>query len=60
MQKKFFLIHRRNELRAEKILQKRLFKNPKVEIIWNSVVQEIKGNDNPKKVTGLKIKNIIS
>jgi len=57
--KKVFLIHRRNELRAEKILQKRLFKNPKVEIIWNSVVQEIKGNDNPKKVTGLKIKNII-
>ena len=57
--KKVFLIHRRNQLRAEKILQTRLFKNPKVEIIWDSVVQNIKGNDNPKKVTGLEIKNII-
>jgi len=57
--KKVFLIHRRNQLRAEKILQTRLFKNPKIEIIWDSVIQNIKGNDNPKKVTGLEIKNII-
>jgi len=56
--KKVFLIHRRNQLRAEKILQKRLFKNSKIKIIWDSVVQEIKGNDNPKKVTGIKIKNL--
>ena len=55
--KKVFLIHRRNKLRAEKILQERLFKNKKIEIIWDSVVEEIHGNENPKKVIGISIKN---
>ena len=55
--KKVFLIHRRDKLRAEKILQERLFKNKKIEIIWDSVVEEIHGNENPKKVVGISIKN---
>jgi len=52
------LIHRRNELRAEKMLQKKLTENKKIEIIWDSVVEEVIGNDNPKNVRGLKIKNL--
>ncbi len=51
------LIHRRNELRAEKMLQEKLKSNKKIEIIWNSVVEEVLGEDNPKVVNGLKIKN---
>ncbi len=52
------LIHRRNELRAEKMLQKKLRENEKIEIIWDSVVEEVIGDDNPKNVKGLKIKNV--
>ncbi len=52
------LIHRRNELRAEKMLQKKLMENKKIEIIWDSVVEEVIGDDNPKNVKGLKIKNV--
>ena len=52
------LIHRRNELRAEKMLQKKLMDNKKIEIIWDSVVEEVVGDDNPKNVKGLKIKNV--
>jgi len=52
------LIHRRNELRAEKMLQEKLIKHKKIEIIWDSVVEEVVGDDNPKNVKGLKIKNI--
>ena len=52
------LIHRRNELRAEKMLQKKLLENKKIEIIWDSVVEEVIGDDNPKNVKGLKIKNV--
>jgi len=52
------LIHRRNELRAEKMLQKKLKENPKIEIIWNSVLEEVMGDKDPKGVTGIKIKNI--
>ena len=55
--KKVLLIHRRNKLRAEKIQQERLFKNKKIEIIWDSVVEKIHGNENPKKVTGISINN---
>ena len=55
--KKVFLIHRRDKLRAEKILQERLFKNKKIEVIWDSVVEEIHGNKNPKKVKGISINN---
>ena len=52
------LIHRRNTLRAEKMLQKKLMENKKIEIIWDSVVEEIIGDNEPKNVKGLKIKNI--
>jgi len=52
------LIHRRNELRAEKMLQKKLMENKKIEIIWDSVLEEVMGDKDPKGVTGIKIKNI--
>jgi thioredoxin reductase (NADPH) len=52
------LIHRRNELRAEKMLQEKFINNKKIEIIWDSVVEEVVGEDNPKNVKGLKIKNV--
>ena len=55
--KKVLLIHRRDKLRAEKILQDRLFKNPKIEVVWDSNTKEIYGNENPKKVTGISIIN---
>ena len=52
------LIHRRDSLRAEKLLQKKLMENKKIEIIWDSVVEEVIGDEDPKNVKGLKIKNI--
>ena len=52
------LIHRRDKVRAEKMLQKKLMDNKKIEIIWDSVVEEIVGDENPKNVKGLKIKNV--
>lgn len=55
-----FLIHRRNSLRAEKIQQTRLMKNPKVTIIWNSVVEDILAESNPLSVTGLTLKNTLT
>ena len=51
------LIHRRNELRAEKMLQEKLKANKKIEIIWDSVVDEVLGTNEPKSVNGIKIKN---
>ena len=52
------LIHRRDSLRAEKLLQKKLMENKKIEIIWDSVVEEVIGDNEPKNVKGLKIKNL--
>jgi thioredoxin reductase (NADPH) len=52
------LIHRRNELRAEKMLQEKLKANKKIEIIWDSVVEEVLGEKDPKGVNGIKIKNV--
>jgi thioredoxin reductase (NADPH) len=52
------LIHRRNELRAEKMLQEKLKANKKIEIIWDSVVNEVLGDKEPKGVNGIKIKNV--
>jgi len=52
------LIHRRDSLRAEKMLQKKLMENKKIEIIWDSVVEEVIGENEPKNVKGLKIKNV--
>jgi len=54
------LIHRRNALRAEKILQERLFRNPKIGIIWDSVVEEILGVAEPPEVTGVRLRNVHS
>jgi len=54
------LIHRRNKLRAEKMLQEKLRTNKKIEIIWDSVVEEVVGNQKPKSVNGVKIKNVKS
>jgi len=52
------LIHRRDKLRAEKLLQKKLMDNKKIEIIWDTVVEDVLGDKNPKNVKGLKIKNV--
>jgi len=52
------LVHRRDTLRAEKILQERLFRNPKVEVIWDSVLDEVVGEDNPPTVTGARLRNV--
>ena len=52
------LIHRRNELRAEKMLQAKLKANKKIEIIWDSVVEDVIGEKKPKSVKAIKIKNV--
>ena len=52
------LIHRRDKLRAEKMLQEKMMANKKIEIIWDSVVDEVLGSDNPKGVNSIKIKNV--
>jgi thioredoxin reductase (NADPH) len=54
------LIHRRRELKAERILQDRLFNHPKVKIIWDSAVDEICGDQNPPGVTHLKLRNVVT
>ena len=54
---KVYLIHRRDELRAEKILQDRLFKNEKVECVWDSELKEIVGDEDPLNVKSINIKN---
>lgn len=51
------LVHRRDTLRAEKILQQRMFDNPKVEILWDTTLEEILGDDQPLGVTGVRLKN---
>jgi len=55
---KVTLIHRRDELRAEKILQKRLMDHPKIETIWDSVVEEVLGEEDPLGVTGIRLRNV--
>ena len=55
---KVFLIHRRNELKAEKMLQQKLVNNKKIEIIWDTVLEKINGTENPKNLESLTIKNI--
>ena len=52
------LVHRRDSFRAEKIMQDRLFKNPKIEVVWNTALEEIVGASNPKSVTGVRLKNV--
>jgi thioredoxin reductase (NADPH) len=55
---KVTLVHRRDSLRAEKILQDRLFKHPKIEVVWNSALDDIRGHENPLKVTHARLKNL--
>lgn len=55
---KVTLVHRRDELRSEKILQQRLLANEKVEIMWDSVLEEVIGTEEPLSVTGAKLKNV--
>ncbi|AGJ99428.1 Thioredoxin reductase [Wolbachia endosymbiont of Drosophila simulans wNo] len=55
--KEVILIYRRDKLRAEKVMQDRLFKNDKIKVIWNHTVEQILGEENPKKVTGITIKS---
>ena len=55
---KVHLIHRRDELRAEKMLQEKLKANKKIKIIWDSVVEEVTGTTEPKGVNGIKVKNV--
>jgi thioredoxin reductase (NADPH) len=53
---KLYIIHRRHELRAQKILQKRVFENPKIEMIWDTVIDEVVGE--ARGMTGLRLKNV--
>jgi thioredoxin reductase (NADPH) len=55
---KVTVVHRRDSFRAEKILQARLFKNPKVEVVWNSVLEEVLGTGDPKTVHGAVLRNV--
>jgi len=55
---KVTVVHRRDAFRAEKILQDRLFKNPKIEVIWGTVLEDVIGGDKPLKVSGVRLKNV--
>ena len=57
--KKVYVVHRGDKFKAEKILQDRLFKNPKIEVIWNAALDEVLGSENPKSVTGARLKNTV-
>jgi thioredoxin reductase (NADPH) len=57
---KVTVVHRRDAFRAERILQERLFKHPKIAVIWNSVVEEVRGTEAPRKVTTLALRNVRS
>ena len=59
MASKVYLVHRRDKLRAEKILQDRLFANDKIECVWNSEIAEIVGEEKPLNVNGVKLKSTI-
>ena len=58
--KKVYVVHRRDSFKSEKILQDRLFKNPKIEVIWNHALEEVIGDENPKTVTAARLKNTIN
>ena len=55
--KRVTVVHRRDHFRAEKILQDRLFKNPKVEVVWNTTLDAVLGSEKPKSVTGVRLKD---
>jgi thioredoxin reductase (NADPH) len=52
------VVHRRDGFRAERILQDRLFKNPKIEVVWDTVLEEVLGTDEPRSVTGARLRNV--
>src|ERR1700728_2195176 len=52
------IVHRRDHFRAERILRERLFKHPKIRVVWDSAIDEICGTENPGKVTHLRLKNV--
>ncbi|HLT76657.1 MAG TPA: thioredoxin-disulfide reductase [Ferrovibrio sp.] len=52
------VVHRRDSFRAEKILQERLFANPKIKVVWDHVIDEILGDEEPRGVTGVRLKNV--
>lgn len=56
--KRVTVVHRRDSFRAERILQERLFKNPKIEVVWDTAIEEIEGTAAPKSVTGVRLKNV--
>jgi thioredoxin reductase (NADPH) len=55
---KVTLVHRRDHLRAERILQERLYQNPKISVLWNTVLEDVTGDDNPLKVRGAVLRNV--
>ena len=55
---KVTVVHRRDAFRAEKILQDRLFKNPKIDVIWDTALDDVLGSENPMKVNRVRIKNV--
>lgn len=54
------LLHRRGELRAEKILQKKLLENPRITVVWHHVLEDIVGTEDPKKVTGALVRHVVT
>src|SRR5437016_7770944 len=57
---KVTVVHRRDSFRAERILQERLYKNPKISVVWNSVLEQVVGDDVPLKVKGVVLRNVKS
>ena len=55
---KVTIVHRRDSFRAEKILQERLFKNPKIQVVWDSELADVVGHENPLKVRGVVLRNV--
>jgi thioredoxin reductase (NADPH) len=55
---KVTVVHRRDSFRAERILQERLYQNPKISVLWNTVLADVLGDDNPRKVKGVVLRNV--
>jgi thioredoxin reductase (NADPH) len=55
---KVTVVHRRDHFRAEKILQDRLFKHPKIDVVWDSALDDVMGSENPMKVRSVRLKNV--
>jgi thioredoxin reductase (NADPH) len=55
---KVTIVHRRDAFRAEKIMQERLFRNPKIEVAWDCVLEEVLGTKEPRTVTGIRLRNL--